>query len=226
MKLQKMSILVVFILMFTSYGYAADKTLVYHYFDEATKDVKEVHTITINNLADKQTEIIRRVDANDIVLEDKMIIDNNGNTLEWTVEDDELGLKYTGKQKDGKLFLKGTDNGEEFEKEIDVDGRPFYFTPKYNLVPFAASPTEEMKFWMLRKDELTRYLMQAKKKKMVTIDVNGKEVEAIKVYYSATGIAERFYKRDYYFRPDDGTFLKKTAPKKADSLTAELVEEK
>ena len=65
--------------------------------------------------------------------------------------------------------------------------------------------------------------MKAKKKGDEIIEVNGKKVEAVRVYYSATGIREKYYSRDYYFRKSDGIFIKKVEP---DGSIEELVSEK
>ena len=55
--------------------------------------------------------------------------------------------------------------------------------------------------------------MKAVKKGVKTIIVNGKEVEAIKVYYSITGkLREKHYNHNYYYRKSDGLFIKKEDP--------------
>ncbi len=204
-------------------GQAHAKEYTYHYFKESTGEVREKHFLEIKRLKKGHMEIKREVQSADKALEEEMVVDENGATLSWEVEDEKEDTKYKGERQGNTLILKGRHKGAVLDKEVELDNKPFYFTPKFNLMRFAASEAEQVRFWMLRKDELTKYLMQAKKKAVETIIVNGKEVEAIKVYYSATGAGEKFYKRTYYFRKSDGLFLKKKAPKKAKSLTAELI---
>ena len=69
---------------------------------------------------------------------------------------------------------------------------------------------QQMKFWSLRRDTMTKLPMQAIRKGVETVMINGKEVEAIKIYYSITGkLRERHFNHNYYFRKSDGLFLKK-----------------
>ena len=66
--------------------------------------------------------------------------------------------------------------------------------------------------------------MQAKKLGIENIDVYGKKIEAVKVYYAATGLAESYYHRHYYFRVSDGMFVKKEDPKGRGGTTLLLSE--
>jgi hypothetical protein len=86
------------------------------------------------------------------------------------------------------------------------------------------SDMPKMKFWTLRRDSLKKLPMQAKKKGVETILVNGKEVEAIKVYYSITGkLREKQYHHYYYYRKSDGMLLKR---EEQNGRIEELVKEK
>jgi len=81
----------------------------------------------------------------------------------------------------------------------------------------------QIKFYMLRKDKLSKMLMQAKRKGIEVVEVEGKEIEAIKVYYSATGVREKHYNKIYYYRKSDGIFIKKV---ESNSSIEQLVFEK
>jgi hypothetical protein len=81
----------------------------------------------------------------------------------------------------------------------------------------------EMKFWTLRRDEMSKIPMQAKKKGTKIITVNGKEVEAVEVYYSITGkLREKHYNHTSFYRKSDGLFIKKVI---SESKGEDLVKE-
>ena len=113
--------------------------------------------------------------------------------------------------RDGEvLVVKGKLKGKEIDKQIKLGHKPLYIYPKYNLAKFALSDMTRLKFWTLRRDEMSKLPMQAIKKGTVTVTVNGKEVEAIKVYYSITGkMRKKYYNHNYYYRKSDGLFVKK-----------------
>ena len=71
---------------------------------------------------------------------------------------------------------------------------------------------------------MSKLPMRAVKKGTKIIVVNGKEVEAIMVYYSITGkLRGKYYNRNYYYRKSDGLFIKKEWP---GGRIEELVSEK
>ena len=216
----------IFSLSFISAAEAGKDKYYYDYIHKATGEVREKHKVVMEDLKDGLMAIDREVESADKALIEEMIVDEEGSTISWMVKDEKNNTDYQGKREGNKLILTGKKKGKVIDKEVELDDKLFYFTPKFNLTPFILSEAEQVRFWMLRKDELTKYLMQAKKKAIETLEIDGEKVEVIRVYYSATGPGEKFYKRTYYFRKSDGIFLKKKAPKKAKSLVGVLVKEK
>jgi hypothetical protein len=123
-----------------------------------------------------------------------------------------------------ELVVKGKLKGENIDKRIELDNRALHIYPEFTLAKFALSDMPKLKFWTLRRDTMSKLPMQAVKKGTETIVVNGKEVKAVKVYYSITGkMREKHYNRNFYYRKSDGLFVKKEV---ANQKTEELVSEK
>jgi len=106
---------------------------------------------------------------------------------------------------------------------IDLDDKPFYNLPQFNLTKFVLSNAQKIEFWMLRKDRLIKRLMQAKKRGEETILVNGEKTDVIRVFYSNFGASEKYHRRVLYFRKTDGLFVKKRTSR---GLMADLISEK
>ena len=203
---------------------AADKTLSYVYYEHGEPgDVTEKQQIKIKELPDGSRQYYRISEAEKYKEQEEFILGPDYETISFRVENDAEGTSYEGSLVDNKLHLKGKLEGEDINKVIELDDKPFYHSPKFNLAGFILSDKEKVKFWTIRRDKLTKYLMRAEKDAEETLTINAKDIKAIKVYYTATGIGSHFYKRYYYFRKDDGIFIKKVDPS-GDAETAVLQE--
>lgn len=200
----------------TGLTYAAQKTYTYYYFDqdETADKIKDKATVIIKDLPEGRTSMARIAKEDRCQMEDTFILDKNYEVNEWTRKCAEEGTEYTARLENSQLIIQGTLKNEPLEKSIDLEGKALHVHPNYTLSKFALSGEPKMKFWTLRRDELSKLPMQAINKGTETIQVNGKDVEAIKIYYSITPkIREKYYNRDFYYRKSDGVFIKKVVPK-------------
>lgn len=181
-------------------------------------------SVEIKKLRGGKKEFVRKFDGDSHIVDEQFVLDKNYETQSFMASHPDEGTDYAGERSGNELIITGKLKGEEIEKTIAFDNRPFYYTPKFNLTGFILSDKENIEFWMLRKDKLSKYLMKAKKVGEETIEVNGKEIDVVKIYYSATGAGEKFYKRYYYYRKRDGLFIKKESPNGKASV-AELIRE-
>jgi len=218
-----LTISLLFVFLSTCPSFAKKQSMTYHYFEGASDQISRTSYITIKDLSEDEKSFVRKIESNDYVKIDEFVLDKDFQTQRWRRISEEENSEYEGEKKGNKLFIKGMLRGVAINKTVQLKNRPFYNIPKYNLSKFALSSMSSIKFQMLRKDKLTPMTMQAKRKGVETISVNGKDVEAIKIYYSAIGIREKHYNKIYYYRKSDGIFLKKV---ERDGSSGELVKEK
>jgi len=202
---------------------AEAKTYIYHAFKGGSPKLERKTTVTIKELPNNEKLIIRKTKGEDCEIIDELIVDKEYTVKNWERTCKGEGTKYLGK-KEGKAFLfEGQLRKKIINKEITIGSKPFYVFPKYSLTKFAFSPMKSLKFNIVRRDKLSRLSMQAKNRGEETVEVNGEEVDAINVYYSAPGPRAKFYNRNYYYRKSDGIFVKQT---ESDGSYEILVEEK
>ena len=206
-------------------GQATAETKSYFYETHTkTGQLKDKFHLTIDKLPSGETKYSREIAKNGTEESEESILNESFETVGWSRKRTDGKTNYTGVKEENVLTLTGKMKGKgRINRTIKLDGKPFYYTPKFNLTHFVLSDAQEITFWMLRKDLLTKYLMQAKKVGEEKITVGDKKYKAVKVYYSATGIGEKYYNRTYYFRKSDGLFIKKENPK---GTTTELVDKK
>lgn len=195
------------------YIYAQSQVYLYKTFNPRTKKIIDEYSLTVDELPGGKKKYTRQFTGKRMEEDEDFVLDADYQTVEWTSKDDGDKTDYTGR-KDGKtITVKGMFKGAPVDETIVLqDDKPFYFTPKFNLTQFVLSDKTEMEFWMLRKDQLKDYLMQAHKEGVETINVNGKDVEAVKIDYSAAGKWSKYYKRIYYYRKSDGLFIRRKSP--------------
>jgi len=180
---------------------------IYKSYDVKSGNIIDQSFVIIKDLPLGKKAIRWSIENDQYVHEDLYILDADYSTQKWRIFLSDEDTDYAGQRNGNELLFKGKLKGKIFDKTIKLDDKPFYYNPKANLTKFVLSNKDKMKFWSLRNDDLTKYLMRAIKKGEEIINVNGKDIETVKVYYSAVGIGEKFFNRTYYFRRADGIFV-------------------
>lgn len=135
-------------------------------------------------------------------------IDEEWQTVEWTASDMERKLQYTGRRLGDRIFLKGYKRGKALVRTLQIDSDPFYFNPKVGLQYFAKSGLKELEFWGMRHDKLTAHKMLAEHHGVESIEVNGEQVDAYRIYWTAKAGFAKYFSRNYWFRVSDGAYVK------------------
>lgn len=202
----------------------------------STKSLKyKVYTVETGELIDHSLAIIKELPSGERHVDwrildksyqhiDEYVLSDQWETLQWKIYLSDRGTEYIGKKQGSKLILSGTAENKKLSKTIKLKkDLPFYYNPKISLKWFAQSEHERMEFWGFRSDKFSEYKMKAEKKGVEMFEINGEPVEAVKVYWAATGIGERFFNRVYYYRVSDGEFLGQDP---SDGWTMKLIDTK
>ncbi len=199
---------------FTAPVTAGEKqTFDYNTDNRRTQDDDNQYTLTMEILSDGQRKFSRHITGDGIDKYENFILNANFDTLEWSTRRKDEETDYTGRKEGRVLTLKGMLKGEKVDKTVELeDDKPFYFSPKFNLQKFVLSGEQEIQFWTLRKDELTPYLMTAKKDGTKVMKILGKDTETVVVKYSPAGKFAKYYRRTYYYRASDGLFVYRKSP--------------
>lgn len=179
----------------------------------------KAYKVKTGELIDRSRAVIKRFEPNRLHIDwsitkkeythsDQYVVNNNWETLEWSIYLSDKGIDYKGVRRGNYLFLSGLFEGKSFEKEIRLKkDLPFLYNPKMGLKGFAASNKDKIEFWGFRGDNLSEFLMKAEKRGVEQVTIDGQTYDAVKVYWAATGLGERFFNRVYYYRVSDGEFL-------------------
>ena len=148
------------------------------------------------------------IEEGGVTTQEDYTLDEYFGTLRFRVVNADEKTDYAGERKEDRLFIRGQFKGEKIERAMEIDERPFYYNPKIGLAAFVLSGEKQGTFWGFQNKELKAYPMKAIHGGPDTISVNGKDVEAVKVYWTVNDFRSVFFKRTYWFRGADGLYLK------------------
>ena len=131
--------------------------------------------------------------------------DASGNTRSWHVDKEKSD--YFAVRDGNTIRINGSLKGEPVDKELEKDGLPWFQSLYYSLSRFVKSDKEEIRFWMIRPDNLSLVKLVATKKAVETIRVNGRKETTQKVRISATGLLSLLWHGHYWYRQHDGVLL-------------------
>ena len=151
------------------------------------------------------------IEEDGMVTEEDYTLDEYFETLRFRVVNTGEQTDYMGERREKQVFIRGQFKGEKVERTMTIDERPFYYNPKIGLIAFVRSGKTRGKFWGFQNKELKVYPMKATNEGSDMISVNGKDVKAIKVYWTVDDFRSVFFKRTYWFRESDGLYLKQKA---------------
>ncbi|MBP9855281.1 MAG: hypothetical protein KBD53_10495 [Candidatus Omnitrophica bacterium] len=184
------------------------KKLTYEAYDIDTNNTIDQTMAYITEQTDGKKIVQWFLEKKDYAEIEEYVLNDRWETESWSARLPNEGSDYKGIRKGNTLELRGKFKNKELTRRIQLnEDLPFYFNPKLGLKGFVLSKAEKMEFWGLRTDELTEFKMKAEKKGVAPITVDGKTFDALKIYWAATGIGEKFFNRTYYYRLSDAEFV-------------------
>jgi hypothetical protein len=152
-------------------------------------------------------------------------------TLAWTFSDPTRRLELAAHVQGAEIVLSGSDGGKAVAKRFAAAGPPWNQLFQMGLGPFVISGEKRMSFRSIGTEgpgELKLGKFTVTRQGDETIGLGGKEVVAVRLRVSLSGLLSVFWHGDYWFRRGDGRFLRYRGKNHAGGPVAvsELAEEK
>jgi hypothetical protein len=140
---------------------------------------------------------------NDSLSEDThhLLLDTDGSTREWIiVHTDGSRSRFV---REGNTLVLG-ESGEE--RTLDPD--PWFGSIEAGLSEMTRKGIKKLDFWILDPEKLEVRKLTARSAGYETLDLNGEQVETVKIKVTAKGVPALFYSVSFWFRKADGIFLR------------------
>lgn len=133
-------------------------------------------------------------------------------TLAWTLHAPRRDTEVTVQRQGNTLVVSGRLHGEAVNKQIMLDDAPWFQATSLSLRPFIMSDAPRIRYWLLRPDTLNAYKLTATRQGVETLALPSGPTRAVKVVVRAGGLLAPFWSSNYWFRADDGLFLRFEGP--------------
>jgi hypothetical protein len=195
---------------------------VYRVYEEREGKKLTTHRFVINSVdSGFSIDLTSEIEGNKI--DQTFQLDSDLDTLSWTYHAPHKKTKVKAVRKENRIFLEGTDEGDPIKKTFKINRLPWNQSFNIGLEKFALSSEKAMQFWAIGTTgpgnmKITKF--NVKKKKTETITLNepgtpGKQVEAVYLTISLSGILSLFWTGKYWYRKSDGWFLRYRGKNKA-----------
>ncbi|MGD2086735.1 MAG: hypothetical protein PVH61_11160 [Candidatus Aminicenantes bacterium] len=179
-------------------------------YEEKTKGQLTTHRFDIETTPSGYTVNLKS-EIGDTIIKQTFELDTRLSTRTWAYENSKENRKITAFREGNKIFLTGQTRGEPIEKTFKINELPWNQTFNIGLERFVVSSEKSTIFWSIGTRgpgnmKITRF--KVKKKKIEPITIKGKEVEAVYITISLTGLLSIFWTGKYWYRKSDGVFLR------------------
>jgi len=155
-------------------------------------------------------------------------------TLAWTFSDPERQMELSARRQGEVVTLSGSFRGRPVAKEFKTGGLPWNQLFQMGLENFALATAGSMKFCSIgtqRPGEMKMGKFTVTRENEEKILLGGKEIAAVRLRVSLSGLLSIFWHSDYWYRKSDGCFLRYRGknrpggPVAVSELVAEKVDE-
>mgnify|MGYP001817567909 CR=1 FL=1 len=181
----------------------------------ATTDTIEMHRYTETTENHRQKIQWRLERSADYLLTSTMTdeisictIDQSYNTRQWQIQRLDQDTHLTARREDQAIHVSGRLEGADIQRTLKIDNDPWYQAGSLSLRAFVQSAEAETHFWILRPGKFTAHKLQAVREGLETLEVDGRSVETHKIKVCLTGWKAPFWSATYWFRAEDGVFLR------------------
>jgi hypothetical protein len=133
-------------------------------------------------------------------------------TKRWQMQTSGRATTVNAVRKGNALVIDGVLNGSKIHKHLTIDAAPWYQTLSWSLRRLVASAQPRIEFWILRTDTLSAHKVVAEKRAPEEIKAAGQTYRAQVVELHLSGLLAPFWKCRYWFRAEDGVFLRFKGP--------------
>ena len=163
-----------------------------------------VSDITVN--AEGQRKRVINRSGNELT---ELLLDSDGNTLEWHYSQTDLDKDIFGVRQDDRVQLKIRDGDKSYEKTVKLEGHTWYQNIDLGARGFLLSDEKVRSFRILNPSDLGVVKLKLEKKELKTMEMGGRSRAVLRVeMHSDNFFLYGLWKADYWFDADTALYLR------------------
>jgi hypothetical protein len=133
-------------------------------------------------------------------------------TYKWTLEKPADNTSILAWREGALLHIEGTFNGKAYQRTHDLAGAPWFQALSLSLRRYLGETPDDHDFWTIRPDNLDLHRLRISKITEEPVPVGQRTVPAFRIEIRPTGWKASFWKGVYWFRKEDGDFVRYHGP--------------
>jgi hypothetical protein len=133
-------------------------------------------------------------------------------TYDWEMADPAAGSDLHGRRTGDVIHVTGTLKGKPVERDVRVDGAPWYQVFGPLLGDLLPEGTAQQEFWVVDPGDLAPHKMQVKRAGAERVMIKGIAVDAARIHFSPAGALAPFWGADFWYRQSDGMYVSSSLP--------------
>jgi hypothetical protein len=130
----------------------------------------------------------------------------------WRQTDGAVGTDLRGERTGDLIRFSGTVKGKRVSREVKVDAEPWYQIFGPIITELLPEEKQQRDFWVVNPDDLAPHKMTARRAGAERITLAGVLTPAVKIHFSPAGALAPFWGADFWYRPQDSTWLYSRLP--------------
>ncbi|MCX6556796.1 MAG: hypothetical protein NTW95_05105 [Candidatus Aminicenantes bacterium] len=200
-------------------------------YREVEGDLTVTHTLVITPAAPGYAIELTSLGSNGRTVRQTFRTAADISTLAWTFSDPARQMELAATVRGDEIVLSGSFRGQKVDKRFSAGGAPWNQLFQMGLVPFVLGGEEKSQFRSIGTQgpgelKIGKFTMTRQDGEKILLA--GKEIEAVHVRISLSGLLSIFWHGDYWFRSGDGRFLRYRGKNRPGGSVAvsELIQEK
>jgi hypothetical protein len=132
--------------------------------------------------------------------------------VSWSQVEESTGTDLHGERKGDIIRFSGTVKGKSVSREVKIDGEPWYQIFGPIITELLPQEKQQRDFWVVNPDDLAPHKMMVRRAGADQITLAGAPVPALKIHFSPAGALAPFWGADFWYRPQDSTWLYSRLP--------------
>ncbi len=130
----------------------------------------------------------------------------------WRQTDRQAETDLRAERTGDSIRFSGTVKGKSVSREVKVDREPWYQIFGPIITELLPQDRERRDFWVVNPDDLAPHKMMVRRAGTEQITLAGVATAALKIHFSPAGGLAPFWGADFWYRPQDFTWLYSRLP--------------